>query len=77
MGQDTLSIIALTALVLVGSYVLLVRAKKTGSDVQEPPSAATSIPYVGHIIGLVREKFEYYVRLRYECLSCNQAYKNP
>ena len=34
------------------------------ATVQEPPVAATTIPYVGHVIGLMRNKFDYYLQLR-------------
>ncbi|KAK4696316.1 hypothetical protein P7C71_g1579, partial [Lecanoromycetidae sp. Uapishka_2] len=30
---------------------------------QEPPLVTTTIPYVGHVIGLMRNKFDYYVQL--------------
>lgn len=33
-------------------------------DAKEPPLAPTSIPFIGHIIGLSRKKIRYYVELR-------------
>ncbi|KAI9717487.1 MAG: hypothetical protein M1828_007187 [Chrysothrix sp. TS-e1954] len=34
------------------------------TDPQEPPPAPSSIPFVGHVAGLMRNKFNYYVQLR-------------
>lgn len=31
---------------------------------QEPPVVTATIPYIGHVIGLMRSKFNYYVQLR-------------
>lgn len=36
-----------------------------GHDPREPPMALQSIPIVGHMVGLSRRKFNYYVDLRY------------
>lgn len=33
-------------------------------DSREPPLAPQSIPIVGHLVGLSRSKFNYYVELR-------------
>lgn len=38
-------------------------------DVREPPAAQTNIPYTGHVIGLMRSEFHYYVNLRYHLVS--------
>lgn len=56
-------------LVLLGVLILTILAayKMFGSshDPQEPPLAPQSIPFIGHLIGLSRSKFNYYVELRY------------
>lgn len=55
-------------LVLLGVLVLSFFAARTmfGSshDPREPPLAPQSIPIVGHLVGLSRSKFNYYVELR-------------
>jgi hypothetical protein len=33
-------------------------------DAKEPPVAPTSIPFLGHVVGLARKKSRYYVELR-------------
>lgn len=38
--------------------------KMFGHDPREPPLAPSSIPIVGHMIGLSRSSFNYYVNLR-------------
>lgn len=35
-----------------------------GHDCREPPLAPQSVPLVGHMIGMSRSKFNYYVDLR-------------
>lgn len=35
-----------------------------GHDAREPPLAPQSIPILGHMLGLSRSKFNYYVDLR-------------
>lgn len=40
--------------------------KMLGHDPREPPLAPQSIPIVGHMIGLSRSSFNYYVDLRYD-----------
>ena len=44
--------------------VFLVRMFSTTQDAREPPLISASIPYIGHVIGLMRSKFNYYVQLR-------------
>ena len=49
----------------VVSLIYFATRKIPGHDPREPPLAPQSIPFVGHIIGLSRRKFNYYVGLRY------------
>jgi hypothetical protein len=37
----------------------------TAHDSREPPLAPSSLPFVGHMLGLMKSKFNYYVDLRY------------
>ena len=41
---------------------------------QEPPHAPTSVPIVGHLFGLMRSKFNYYVELRYDFILCPETF---
>lgn len=56
-----------TLLVSIGVATLIyfVASKMFGHDPREPPLAPQSIPIVGHMLGLSRSKFNYYVDLRY------------
>lgn len=60
-----ISQITLLMLLAVGlGAVFLVRMVSTTQDAREPPIISASIPYIGHVIGLMRSKFNYYVQLR-------------
>lgn len=49
----------------VATLIYFVASKIFGHDPREPPLAPQSIPILGHMIGLSRSKFNYYVDLRY------------
>ena len=49
----------------IGTYVMFTRFLGTIHDPREPPLLSGFIPYIGHVIGLMRSKFNYYVELRY------------
>lgn len=50
--------------VLTFSYLAARKMFGSSHDPREPPLAPQSIPVVGHLIGLSRSKFNYYVDLR-------------
>ena len=50
--------------IVIGTYVIFTRVLGNVQDPREPPSVSGSIPYIGHVIGLMRSKFNYYVELR-------------
>lgn len=54
-------------LLFVGAVTLIAIAARRllGHDPREPPLAPQSIPMIGHMVGLSRSKFNYYVDLRY------------
>ncbi|GAB1316379.1 hypothetical protein MFIFM68171_06589 [Madurella fahalii] len=56
---------ALLFAVLTGTITLvyLVTRKMFGHDPREPPLARQSVPFIGHMVGLARAKFNYYVDL--------------
>jgi cytochrome P450 len=56
---------ALPLAILAGSGTLIYLAgrKMFGHDPREPPLAPSSIPVVGHLVGLTRSTFKYYVEL--------------
>ncbi|KJZ72490.1 hypothetical protein HIM_08159 [Hirsutella minnesotensis 3608] len=49
--------------VSLGTVAYLISRVKSSHDAREPPPAPTSIPFVGHLIGLTRKKFNYFVQL--------------
>lgn len=51
------------------AVVYLFVSKMFGHDPREPPLAPQSIPFIGHMVGLSRSKFNYYVQLRYALLT--------
>jgi hypothetical protein len=52
--------------VLVGActFLILIRLLAPKQDPREPPLAPTTIPYIGHAIGLLRRSFNYPLDLR-------------
>lgn len=56
------------------TLVYFLTRKMFGHDPREPPLAPQSIPFVGHILGLSRSSFNYYVDLRYVFLSSTRNY---
>ncbi|KAH7088269.1 cytochrome P450 [Paraphoma chrysanthemicola] len=56
-----LAITVASAITFIGVLHLLLRYLH---DSREPPIAPTSIPFFGHLIGLIRKKSQYYVELR-------------
>lgn len=55
----------LLAIIGVLTIVTITARKVFSHDPREPPLAPQSIPIIGHMIGLSRSKFNYYVDLRY------------
>jgi len=59
-----MQVIALIVAALVaGVLILLQRGSKR--DSREPPLVSGPVPVIGHVIGLMRRSFNYYVDLRY------------
>lgn len=56
--------IALMLLVACLGTVFLLKMSASKQDPREPPLVPASVPYVGHVIGMMRSKFNYYVQLR-------------
>jgi hypothetical protein len=50
---------------LVTLIYLAARRMNFGHDPREPPLAPQSIPLIGHMVGLSKSSFNYYVDLRY------------
>jgi hypothetical protein len=51
-------------LALLGGLLLVYHTIARTKDPREPPEATSSNPLVGHVLGLMRNKFNYYVELR-------------
>ena len=62
--QTVLPTFLLFLAIVIGTYVIFTRVLGNVQDPREPPSVSGSIPYIGHVIGLMRSKFNYYVELR-------------
>ena len=62
MAQYTILIAIALAL---SAYLVSFRFFAIKLDSREPPVAPHTIPYISHVIGLMRQKFNYYVELRY------------
>lgn len=65
IGATRLLLLSVGALVVL--TLVLERFFRVNRLKDEPPEApaAIPIPYIGHMIGLLRHKMDYYVRLRY------------
>lgn len=65
MPFETLQTTLLVSLaIIVGTSLFLTRIVGIKQDPREPPLVSAYVPYVGHVIGLMRSKFNYYVQLR-------------
>ena len=62
--QTVLPTLLMFLAIFIGTYVIFTRVLGNVQDPREPPSVSGSIPYIGHVIGLMRNKFNYYVELR-------------
>ena len=56
---------ATSAAMGIGLLSLALLLDRSGLDPREPPLAKTSIPIIGHAIGIMRNSFNYYAQLRY------------
>lgn len=59
-----LASLVILSCVLLLSYFAISKMFRSGHDSREPPLAPQSIPVIGHLIGLSRSKFNYFVDLR-------------
>lgn len=68
--MDGISLTSLMILLAIGVGTYMVFAIYSGQkiDPREPPAAQTNIPYIGHVIGIMRSKFNYYVNLSHKTL---------
>ncbi len=62
MSNNTTSFLRFICLITIAFFAT---HKIFGHDPREPPLAPQSIPIIGHMIGLSRRKFNYYIGLRY------------
>lgn len=46
------------------AYLVLAYIVKPKHDAREPPLIPSGIPYIGHLINILRYKMRYYVNLR-------------
>ena len=74
MDTSLFSILVGASLLLVGVYASLVHLFSPNYDPREPPVISSLIPYVGHILGLLRYGQRYFEILRSSTLLLP---KNP
>ncbi|KAI0149561.1 cytochrome P450 [Xylariaceae sp. FL1272] len=60
MTFDTISMVA----TLASIYIFLRLLLSVTQNYQEPPTTPTTIPFIGPLIGLIRDKEQYYVKIR-------------
>ena len=64
--MDGISLLLMSIIAVgVAAYFGIAWDLETKADPREPPAVTTAVPYVGHAIGIMRSKFNYYVQLRY------------
>lgn len=51
---------------LAATYVFLRILLNLTQDAREPPAILTNIPFIQPLIGMIREKERFYVRLRFD-----------
>lgn len=53
--------------IIIGIVTLALFATRRwfNHDPREPPLASQSIPFIGHLVGLWQNKFNYYLTLKY------------
>ncbi len=59
----------LAVVVVIGSIFVLDKISGSKPSTNEPPYISPRIPLIGHAIGLLRKKYDYYLELRYLILS--------
>ncbi|PVH86030.1 cytochrome P450 [Cadophora sp. DSE1049] len=67
MEAITISTGTVTLLVIAGAFLLLRTIFGPKRDPNEPPYISPTVPYIGHLIGLLTKKYEYYVNLSNKC----------
>ncbi|ESZ97926.1 putative cytochrome P450 [Sclerotinia borealis F-4128] len=67
-GIQLSSWIVILALIM-GAYFSFINTLGSNNELREPLAAQTSIPYIGHALGLMRSKFNYYVDLSHKTLE--------
>lgn len=64
MSLDSFDPAVLLGLLGALAVTYLLSSKMFSHDSREPPLAPQSIPIIGHLVGLSKSKFNYYVQLR-------------
>lgn len=65
MNPTVLILLAIAA----GLYFVLEHFIGVKIDQKEPPLISSTIPYVGHLIGIIRYGTKYYAKMRYGILG--------
>lgn len=56
--------VLLALLAIVYGILIFEKLLKVTEDAREPPFIPSTVPYFGHIIGLIRFRTRYYAKLR-------------
>lgn len=64
--SDPYAIIVILGIATLVYFIARRSATFGGHDPREPPLAPQSIPFIGHMLGMSKSSFNYYVELRYE-----------
>ncbi|KAK6082992.1 25-hydroxycholesterol 7-alpha-hydroxylase 1 [Seiridium cupressi] len=62
IGNSTIPLLAITS---AATVTFLIARNMFGHNPHEPPLAPSSIPIIGHVVGLSRSSFNYYTELRW------------
>jgi len=60
LEQWPLSGLATTAILLITTYAILYQLQYVKKNANEPPIIASSIPFMGHILGMILQGGRYY-----------------
>lgn len=77
MEINTRSITYLVVIGVAAGILLLLRALRAPPDPNEPPYILPEIPYIGHLLGLLRTKIRYYTSVKYAELPLAEPIPPP
>lgn len=65
MAESPITTTLVTGALIIGATIAIARFFEARQlDAREPPAVHTSIPYFGHVFGLIRSSLNYFLELR-------------